>query len=57
MHAGLENGSAYALVGQSETLGKTLGVRGTPAWLVSGRLVPGLYPREHFEQLAQTLAA
>lgn len=56
MHAALDNGNAHALVDQSETLGKRLGVHGTPAWFVSGRLIPGLYPREQFEQLAQALA-
>lgn len=56
MHTALDNGSAYVLVGQSETLGKSLGVRGTPAWFVSGHLIPGLYSREQFEQLAQALA-
>jgi predicted DsbA family dithiol-disulfide isomerase len=56
MHTALENGSAYVLVDQSETLGKSLGVRGTPAWFASGRLIPGLYPREQFEQLVRALA-
>jgi predicted DsbA family dithiol-disulfide isomerase len=57
MHAALDDGSAYALVERSEALAKDLGVRGTPAWLVSGRLIPGLYPIEKFERLAQALAA
>jgi predicted DsbA family dithiol-disulfide isomerase len=57
MHAALDNGSAYVLVDQAETLGKSRGVRGTPAWFVSGRLIPGLYPREQFEKLAQALTA
>jgi predicted DsbA family dithiol-disulfide isomerase len=57
MHAGLENGGAYALVDRAEALGRSLGVRGTPAWFVAGRVVEGLYPREQFERLAQTLAA
>jgi predicted DsbA family dithiol-disulfide isomerase len=57
MHAALDDRSAYTLVDQSETLGAKVGVRGTPAWFVAGRLIPGLYPREQFEQLAQTLAA
>ncbi len=56
MHAGLENGSAYAFVDWSETLGRSYGVRGTPAWFVAGRLVSGLYPRAYFEQLAKSLA-
>jgi predicted DsbA family dithiol-disulfide isomerase len=57
MHAALDDGSAYVLVDQSETLGRSLGVRGTPAWFVSGDLIPALYPREQFKQLAQALAA
>jgi predicted DsbA family dithiol-disulfide isomerase len=57
MHAALENGSAYVLVDQSETIARSLGVRGTPAWFVSGHLIPGLYPREQFKRLAQALAA
>jgi predicted DsbA family dithiol-disulfide isomerase len=56
MHAALDNRSAYTLVDQSETLATKLGVRGTPAWFVAGRLIPGLYPHEQFEQLAQALA-
>jgi predicted DsbA family dithiol-disulfide isomerase len=56
MHASLESGAAYDLVDQSEWLGRSLGVHGTPAWLVSGRLVQGLYPREHFQQLAREVA-
>jgi predicted DsbA family dithiol-disulfide isomerase len=55
MHSALDSGGAYVLVDQSETLGKSLGVRGTPAWFASGRLISGLYPREQFEQLVQTL--
>lgn len=57
MRAGLEDGSAYAFVDWSETLGRSHGVRGTPVWFVAGRLVSGLYPRAYFEQLAQALAA
>ena len=56
MHAALDNGRAYALVDQAETLGTSLGVHGTPAWVVSGRRIPGLCPREKFEQLVQALA-
>jgi protein-disulfide isomerase len=48
--------SPRQLVDEAEELGRSLGVRGTPAWFVSGRLISGLYPREQFEQLAQVLA-
>jgi predicted DsbA family dithiol-disulfide isomerase len=57
MHAALDNGSAYALVDESETLARSIGVSGTPAWFVSGHLIPGLYPREQFTRLARVLAA
>ena len=56
LNAALDDGSADALVGQSEALGRRLGVQGTPAWLVAGRLIPGLYPREQFETLLRSLA-
>jgi predicted DsbA family dithiol-disulfide isomerase len=55
MHAALDSGAAYALVDQSEALARTLGVRGTPAWFIAGHLIPGLYPREQFEQLVHAL--
>ncbi len=57
LHAALDDGSAHALVDQSEALGRRLGVQGTPAWLVAGRLIPGLYPREQFETLLRNPAA
>lgn len=57
MRAALDDRSAYELVEQSETVGKSVGISGTPAWYVAGRLIPGLHPREHFEQLAQALAS
>lgn len=56
MHAALEDGSAYTLVTRAEALGRRVGVRGTPAWFIGGHLIPGLYPREQFERLAQGLA-
>ena len=56
IHASLESGAAYDLVDQSESLGRKLGVHGTPAWFVAGQLVQGLYPREQFEQLAREVA-
>jgi len=57
MHAALADGSAYALVDQSEALARRLGVQGTPAWLVAGHLIPGLYPLGQFETLLRSLAA
>jgi predicted DsbA family dithiol-disulfide isomerase len=57
MAAALDNGSAYGLVDRSEAWARKAGVRGTPAWLAAGRLIPGLYPKEQFENLAQALAA
>ncbi len=56
MHGALESGAAYGLVDRAEAMGRSVGVQGTPAWLVGGRLVPGLYPREQFERLAEALA-
>jgi predicted DsbA family dithiol-disulfide isomerase len=56
MHVALESGVAYGLVDRAEAMGHSVGVRGTPAWLVGGRLVPGLYSREQFEELAKALA-
>jgi predicted DsbA family dithiol-disulfide isomerase len=56
MHAALDSGAAYALVDQSEALARTLGVRGTPTWFIAGHLIPGLYPREQFEQMVQAMA-
>lgn len=57
LHDALDDGSAYLLVDQSEALGTSLGVRGTPAWFASGHLIPGLYPSAQFEKLAQAVAA
>jgi predicted DsbA family dithiol-disulfide isomerase len=56
LHGALDDGSAYALVERSETLARNLGVRGTPAWFVEGRLIEGLHPREPFEELARALS-
>jgi predicted DsbA family dithiol-disulfide isomerase len=56
MQAALDSRAAYALVDECEALGRGLGVRGTPAWLLAGDLISGLYPRERFEQLARAAA-
>ena len=53
LRAALGDGSARVLVDQSEGVAKGMGVSGTPAWLVSGRLNLGLQPREQFERLKQ----
>ena len=53
LRAALDDGSARVLVDQSEALAARMGVSGTPAWLVSGRLILGLQPREQFERLAR----
>jgi predicted DsbA family dithiol-disulfide isomerase len=53
LRTALDDGSARGLVHQSETLARGMGVNGTPAWLVSGRLINGLQPREQFERLAR----
>ena len=47
----LEAGTARDFVVEAEALGKSFGVRGTPAWLVRGRLVSGLRPASDFERL------
>jgi hypothetical protein len=35
--------------------GRRLGVDSTPSWLLAGRLVRGLLPREESEKLTQSL--
>jgi predicted DsbA family dithiol-disulfide isomerase len=56
MRGALEDGSAKELVDRSEALGRYAGVRGTPAWLVAGQLIPGLYPEDQFERLVAGLS-
>lgn len=53
LHAGLADGSAAAAVAEAETLSRTRGVRGTPAWLSARRLTTGLLPPADFERLAE----
>jgi predicted DsbA family dithiol-disulfide isomerase len=48
----LADGSAAAAVREAELIGRRHGVRGTPAWLVGGRLISGLRPVAEFERLA-----
>jgi predicted DsbA family dithiol-disulfide isomerase len=56
MRTALDDGSAKGFVDSSEALARYVGVRGTPAWLVAGQLIPGLYPEEQFERLAASLS-
>jgi predicted DsbA family dithiol-disulfide isomerase len=51
MQTALDSGAAYALVEECEALGRRAGVGGTPAWLLAGHLISGLYSRERFKQL------
>jgi predicted DsbA family dithiol-disulfide isomerase len=52
VHAGLADGSALAAVDEAEMLGRTWGIRGTPAWVVADQLISGLQPASEFERLA-----
>jgi predicted DsbA family dithiol-disulfide isomerase len=52
LHSGLADGSAAAAVGEAEAVGRKYRVRGTPAWLIGGRLIEGLRPAVEFERLA-----
>jgi predicted DsbA family dithiol-disulfide isomerase len=49
----LTGGSAYAGVDQAERAGGRLGVYGTPAWLLGGRLVAGLLPASELQRVAR----
>jgi predicted DsbA family dithiol-disulfide isomerase len=51
LHAALADGSAMAAVTRSELTARSHGVRGTPAWLVKGRLIEGLLPAAQFEDM------
>jgi len=53
VHAALSDGSASALVTESESAARRIGIKGTPAWLVGSRLVSGLQPKELFEQIGR----
>jgi predicted DsbA family dithiol-disulfide isomerase len=52
LHAALQDGSALRAVDESEALAHRYGVRGTPAWLISGKLISGLLASAGFEALA-----
>jgi len=40
-------------VEEAELAARRVGITGTPAWLVEGRLLNGLKPKPLFEQLAR----
>jgi predicted DsbA family dithiol-disulfide isomerase len=53
LHAALTDGSAAVFVSQSEQLGVSYGVRGTPAWQLNGQLISGLRSAHDFELFAK----
>ncbi|MEZ2126738.1 MULTISPECIES: DsbA family protein [unclassified Sinorhizobium] len=53
MGRALAGRSAHLLVDETEMLGRQVGVRGTPAWLVGGKIMPGLLPRSTFIEIAE----
>jgi predicted DsbA family dithiol-disulfide isomerase len=56
LHAALAEPGAEAAVARSEALGQEFGVRGTPAWWLSGQLISGLLPAADFERLAASIS-
>jgi predicted DsbA family dithiol-disulfide isomerase len=53
----LDRGDMARAVRESTERGLDVGVAGTPAWLIDGRLlVPGAQPREAFDRILQRLA-
>jgi predicted DsbA family dithiol-disulfide isomerase len=54
LRAALADGSALASLTEAEALGARFGVRSTPSWLISGKLVAGLLPPSEFERLAES---
>ena len=57
LHAALTDGTAAGEITETEMIGRNNGVRGTPAWLLHGRLIVGLQPAADFERFAKGLAA
>jgi predicted DsbA family dithiol-disulfide isomerase len=53
LHAALANGLGEAAVTEAETIGREIGVHGTPAWLLAQRLISGLRGAAEFEWLAE----
>jgi predicted DsbA family dithiol-disulfide isomerase len=52
LHAALADGRAVAGVDEADGVGRELGVRGTPSWLLRGELISGLLPAAEFVRLA-----
>jgi predicted DsbA family dithiol-disulfide isomerase len=48
----VEDGTAEHAVAAAEAAARGVGVGGTPAWLIGGRLINGLLPAASFEELA-----
>lgn len=53
LHAALADGSAETSVAATVKLGRKHGVKGTPAWLLGGRLISGLLSPAWFERRAR----
>jgi predicted DsbA family dithiol-disulfide isomerase len=56
LHFALADGTAVGAVSQAEWIGRQLGLDGTPAWLVDGRLMVGLQPASAFQRLTPLTA-
>lgn len=53
LHTALADGSAFVAGKDAEKIGHRYGVQGTPAWLISQRLISGLLPAAEFDRLAE----
>jgi predicted DsbA family dithiol-disulfide isomerase len=53
LHVALADGSATAAVVEAEMTAGKYGVQGTPAWLLTQRLITGLLPAAEFKRLAE----
>jgi len=56
LNTALLDGTAPRAVDEAEILGRSNGVRGTPAWLLDRQLISGLRPAAEFERLAKRAA-
>lgn len=52
-NACLESGKYTAIVREGKKLGQSMGVRGTPAFLINGQAVVGAQPFEVFQQVIE----